>query len=93
VVFTKALVIHLYTIFEFTPSTILLYPPNSTGIFFPFTDICTQYLHDINPIAVFPHLLLPPTGAKSPLQRGPILPSYSLIFINETKKKMTFSFL
>jgi hypothetical protein len=51
-------------ILYFTPSTILLYPPLpipgvvSTGIIFPFTYMCTQYLHNIHPpMFTFPHLL------------------------------------
>jgi hypothetical protein len=44
-------------ILEFTPSIILLYFPGivSTGIIFPFTHMCTQYLHHIHLLCPFPH--------------------------------------
>jgi hypothetical protein len=47
-------------------------PPNpgtaSTGIIFPFTYMCTQYLHHIHrPRALF-YLLPPPTGTNPPRQ-------------------------
>jgi hypothetical protein len=32
----------------------------STGLIFPFTYMCTQYLHHIHPPTPFPFLLLPP---------------------------------
>jgi hypothetical protein len=57
---------------EFTPSTFPLYPLIgeivSTDIFFPFTFMCTQYLHHIHPLIPFPHLLPPPTGNNTPRQ-------------------------
>jgi hypothetical protein len=51
-----------YIILEFTPSTILR--TVSTGLIFPFTYMCTQYLHFIHLPTSFPHLLPPPTGTK-----------------------------
>jgi hypothetical protein len=52
-------------ILEFTPSTIPFYPPPpipgivSTGLIFPFTNTCTQYLFHIHPSP-------PPTGTTLP---------------------------
>jgi hypothetical protein len=59
-------------IVEFTPSIILLYPlfPHSshkirsTDLIFPFTYMCTQYLHHIHPPTPLPHILSPPTGTN-----------------------------
>jgi hypothetical protein len=50
-------------ILEFTLSSILFYLPSpiqeivATGIFFPFTFMCTQYLHHTHPLTPFPYLL------------------------------------
>jgi hypothetical protein len=62
-----------YIIFEFTPSTILLYhPPSipgviSTGLIFPFIFMCLQYLHHVYPsIPFLPSS--PPTGINTPRQ-------------------------
>jgi hypothetical protein len=38
----------------------------STGINFPFTYMCTQYLHHIHPPMPLPYLLPPPTGTNPP---------------------------
>jgi hypothetical protein len=73
---------------EFTPSIILLYPPSisgivSTGIIFPFTYMCTQYLHYIHLPTPFPNLL-PPTLI-------PILPDrtcFTLLFSDFVKEKI-----
>jgi hypothetical protein len=70
--FTKVLTIYKYSILEFIPSTILLHHPLPTsgifwtGIFFPLTYMCTQYLHHIHPPSPFPHLLPTSTGSKTP---------------------------
>jgi hypothetical protein len=62
-----------YIILEFTPSTILLHSPSlipwivSTGLIFPFTYMCIQYLHCIHPTP-FPYLF-PPTHTGTNSQR------------------------
>jgi hypothetical protein len=37
----------------------------SAGLIFPFTDMCTQYLHCVHLPIPFPHSLLPPTGTNA----------------------------
>jgi hypothetical protein len=76
-----------YIIFEFTPSTVLHYllpspVPGiiSTGIIFPFTYMCTQYLYYIHSPTPFPHILPFPTGTNP--QAGPVLPTSD--FVKET---------
>jgi hypothetical protein len=39
-----------------------------TGIIFPLTYMCTQYMHHIHLLAPFPCLLTPPTGTNLPRQ-------------------------
>jgi hypothetical protein len=81
-----------YIILEFTLSTILLYHPSppipgivSTGIIFPFTSMCTQYLHYIQPPMSFPHLL-PPLNDTNPVpQAGPVPSSCSPTLQKEKK--------
>jgi hypothetical protein len=58
-----------YIIVDFTPSTTLLSPvPGvvSTGLIFPFTYLCTQYLHHIHLPTPFPYLLPAPIGTNAP---------------------------
>jgi hypothetical protein len=67
-----------YIIFEFIPSIVLLYPPSpipgivSTGLIFPSTYICTQYLHIfilLHPFPTSSHLplILPDRDLFCPL--------------------------
>jgi hypothetical protein len=50
-----------YIILEFTSPTILFYPPlpmpgiASTGLIFPFTNMCIQYLYHVQPPTLSPH--------------------------------------
>jgi hypothetical protein len=77
------------------PHINLLYAPspNSWNSFnrshFPFSHMCTQYLHHSHPTTPFPHLL--------PLPLVPIPPKqdlFNLLFSNFVKeKKMTFLFV
>jgi hypothetical protein len=52
------------------PAPILYYPPTpihgivSKAIIFPFTYMCTQYLHNIHPPVPFPHHFLPPSSTS-----------------------------
>jgi hypothetical protein len=61
-----------YIILEFTPYFTLLYPPPSipgivsTSVIFSFTYMCTQYLHYIYSITLFPHILHLPTVTSPP---------------------------
>jgi hypothetical protein len=69
----------------------LSYPPPipgivSIGLIFPFTYMCTQYLHYIHPHTLSPHFL-PPIGSKYPTENCSTL--CSLIFL---KKKKWLSF-
>jgi hypothetical protein len=56
----------------------------STDLIFPFTYMCTQYLHYIHPPTPFPHLLPALLVPTSP-QAGLFLPPCSPIF--EKKEK------
>jgi hypothetical protein len=38
----------------------------STGLIFPFTYVCTQYLHHVHPLTPFPHFLHSPTDTNLP---------------------------
>jgi hypothetical protein len=78
-----------YIILKFTPNIMFLYPLSSipgifsTGLIFPFTHMCAQYLHCIHPPPHFPHISHMPLFPDSKPSD-----SYSLIFIK--KKKVTF---
>jgi hypothetical protein len=80
-----------YIILEFTASIILLYPHPfsgivSTGIIFPFTFMCTQYLHHIHPPTPFPNLLPLPLVSTPPCRT-----CFAFLFSNFVKeKKLTF---
>jgi hypothetical protein len=60
----------------------LSFPPSipeavSIGIIFPFTYMCTKYLHHIHPPKVFPHVTPTPTDTNLPRRHpaaGPVLP-------------------
>jgi hypothetical protein len=52
----------------------------STGIIFPFTYMCTQYLYYIHSPTPFSHILPFPTGTNP--QAGPVLPTSD--FVKET---------
>jgi hypothetical protein len=59
----------------------------SAGLIFPFKYICTQYLHYINLLIPFPHILSLPLV---PLPPGPVPPSCQncvLYFMNNTCRK------
>jgi hypothetical protein len=61
-----------------SPPSFFIPPPPisgivSTGLIFPFSYMCSQYLHQIHPPTP-----LPPSTGTNP-QTGPVLPSCSLI--------------
>jgi hypothetical protein len=64
-----------YIIAEFTHSTILLYTSSphpgivSTGLIFPLTYMCTQYLNYIQPPTYFPYIFPHPTGTNPSTSR------------------------
>jgi hypothetical protein len=82
------------TYIEFASSTILLHPslPHIPGIvstdnIFPFTYMCTQYLHHIYLPSPFSHLLPPSTGTNLSTPQDLFHPPCSPILY---KKRITF---
>jgi hypothetical protein len=62
----------------------------STDILFPFTYMCTQYLHHIHPLTPFPHLLLLPPLPTPPRQDLFHPPVIQFFMRKKRRKKMTF---
>jgi hypothetical protein len=84
-----------HIILQCTLFTILFYPPFpptativSTGLIFPITYMCTQYLHYIHSPTPLPHLLPAPT-ISNPLRQDLFCPLV-IRFYKRKKKKMTF---
>jgi hypothetical protein len=77
-----------YIILKFTPNIMLLYPLSSipgifsTGLIFPFTHMCAQYLHCIHPPPHFPHI------SHMPLSRFQTLWFLFSDFHKEKKKSL-----
>jgi hypothetical protein len=96
VAFVKIVTMHQKYHTWFTSSTILVYLPLpipgivSTGLIFPFTYVCTQYLHCIHPTMPFPHPFPPPTGATAHLHHSTCLPVLFSDFVKKKKKKWHF---
>jgi hypothetical protein len=68
--------------FHYSPSFLLNPEIVSIGLIFPFTYMCTQYLHYIHPHTLSPYFLPTPTGTN-PSDRT----CSALLFSNFVKEK------
>jgi hypothetical protein len=93
VAFTKVLIIYqiyhtwIHSLHHSSLSPPLIPEIVSKGIMFPFTCMCTQYLHPVHPPIPFPHVALP-TGTN--ITRQDLFCSSALRFY---KRKMIFLFI
>jgi hypothetical protein len=93
VTFTKLFIIYHTSIYSPPPSFSFILPPPvprtfSTGLSFPFTYMCVQYLYYIHLPTPFPHIHFPSRWYQSPRQD-----LFSLLFSVFVKKNKRETFL